>query len=97
VNVKPGGTYSNHWALEGFICFFKQSQFTCHTFKHPFIPDHGILVKAFVGGGGYRVGTNFNVLNPLRAASQISKAFVLLSEYFVRISINNEPRWLIVN
>ena len=22
VNVKPGGTYSNHWAREGFICLF---------------------------------------------------------------------------
>ena len=26
LNVKPGGTYSNHWALEGYISVIKTSQ-----------------------------------------------------------------------
>jgi len=25
LNVKPGGTYRNHWALKGLICYFKKN------------------------------------------------------------------------
>jgi hypothetical protein len=30
VNVKPGGTYSNHWALKGLVCFSLKCQVCVH-------------------------------------------------------------------